>query len=367
VISANLDIGVGIVGLNDNGNIVEGNFIGTDITGKKPLGNAYAGVAIYGGSLGNVIGGASAGARNIISDNGTYGVTLSDVGTSGNIIQGNYIGTDITGTNALGNPPTPVYGANVELQAGTSGNIIGGITPGAGNVIAFSDAVGISLFENDTTNNAIRGNSIFGNAGLGIDLNYDGVTPNHIGFEAGPNDLQNYPVITNAIGYGGVTAVAGTLNSLPNQTYSIDLYRNLTADPSGHGQGQFYLGSVSVNTDGSGNAKFAYTNSSGNYAGQYITATAVSMGGDTSEFSAYYSAAAGPKAQFTGPYQSSHNGFSFNVVLQTNFNYHIQTATNINSPVTWVSLTNFFATNSPFLFMDHSATNGMRFYRVTSP
>ncbi|HTR42752.1 MAG TPA: M12 family metallopeptidase [Pseudomonadales bacterium] len=367
VVSANNSIGVAIVGPSDNGNIVEGNYIGTDITGRKPLGNVYAGVAIYGGSQSNLIGGTSTGARNIISDNGTYGITLSDAGTSGNIIQGNLIGTDSTGTNALGNPPAPGYGANVELQAGASGNFIGGIAPGAGNVIAFSDAVGISLFETDTTNNAIRGNSIFNNTYLGIDLNYDGVTPNHVGFAAGPNDLQNYPIITNAIGYGSVTVVAGTLNSLPNQSYSIDLYRNLSPDSSGYGQGQFYLGTVSVNTDGSGNAKFAYTNSSGNYAGQYICATAVSAGGDTSEFSADYVAAAGPSAQFAGPYQAGSSSFSFNVILQTNFNYHILTATNLNAPVTWVSLTNFFATNSPFFFVDHKATNRMRFYRVTSP
>ncbi len=212
-----------------------------------------------------------------------------------------------------------------------------------------------------------RANSIFSNTGLGIDLNDDGVTPNHTGFQAGPNDLQNYPIITNAIGYGGVTAVAGTLNSLPNKAYNIDLYRNLTGDPTGYGQGQFYLGTVSVNTDGSGNAKFAYTNSSGNYAGQYLSATAVSTGGDTSEFGADFKAAAGPAAQFIGPYQSSHNGFSFDVVLQTNFNYHIQMATNLNPPVTWFNQTNFLATNSPFLFLDHSATNRMRFYRVMSP
>ena len=367
IISGNSGEGVLVSDFGTAGNFIQGNFIGTDISGGKALGNAYAGVALYGGAEGNLIGGASARERNIISDNGTYGVTISDVGTSGNIIEGNFIGTDITGTNALGNPPIPVYGANVELQAGASGNFIGGIAPGAGNVIAFSEAAGITLFETNTTNNAIRGNSIFSNADLGIDLNFDGVTPNHSGFEAGPNDLQNYPVITNAIGYGGVTAVSGTLNSLPNQSYNIDIYRNLTADPSDYGQGEFYVGTVSVNTDSSGNAKFAYTNSSGNYGGQYISATAVSTGGDTSEFGADYAAAAGPKALFTGPYQSSSSGFSFSVILQTNFNYHIQMATNLNSPVVWMNLTNFLATNSPVLFVDHAATNHMRFYRVTSP
>ena len=53
-----------------------------------------------------------------------------------------------------------------------------------------------------------------------------------------------------------------------------------------HGEGQFYVGTVSVTTDGSGNAPFALTNNAGNYAGQYFTATATAADGDTSEFSA---------------------------------------------------------------------------------
>ena len=97
--------------------------------------------------------------------------------------------------------------------------------------------------------------------------------------------MQNYPVITNAFGYSGSTIILGKFNSLANRGYFIDVYRNIAPDPSGYGEGQFYLGTVSVNTDGSGNASFAYTNSSGNYAGQYITATATAATGDTSEFS----------------------------------------------------------------------------------
>ena len=107
-----------------------------------------------------------------------------------------------TGTNALGNGF-----AGVALWNGATSNFIGGIVAGAGNAIAFNGWAGVVLYDAPTTNNSIRGNSIFSNDGLGIDLvgNDPGVTTNHIGFAAGPNDLQNFPVITNAFGYGAST------------------------------------------------------------------------------------------------------------------------------------------------------------------
>jgi len=228
----------------------------------------------------------------------------------------------------------------------------------------------VVLYQTGTTNNSIRGNSIFTNNYLGIDLNGDGVTLNHAGFLAGPNDLQNFPVITNAFGYAASTIVFGTLNSTANQSFFIDVYRSLSPDyyAGNYGEGQFYVGTVTVTTDGSGNAGFALTNNAGNYAGQYITATATSAGGDTSEFSHAVPATNTPSAQFTGPFQSRTNGFAFSLTLQTNFGYHIQAATNLVAPVAWLNLTNFTATNSSLVFTDHLATNyPRRFYRVVSP
>jgi hypothetical protein len=370
LISGNPGFSYGIAMGGVNGTVVQGNFVGTDFAGKKALANGFAGVGIYGASLGNLIGGTTAAAANLISGNGSYGVFISDPGTSGNFVQGNFIGTDVTGTNALGNGTASFYGANVELQSGASGNFIGGTSAGARNVIAFSSVKGVLLFDATTTNDAIRGNSIFGNTNLGIDLGNVGVTLNHTGFLAGPNDLQNYPVITNAYGYAASTIVSGTLNSLTNQAYFIDVYRNLNADPSGYGQGQFYVGTVSVTTDGSGNAGFSLTNNTANYSGQYFTATATSSGGDTSEFGADMLAinVPAPSAQFTGPFQSRTNGFAFGLTLQTNFNYRIQAATNLAAPIVWTDLTNFLATNSLFPFTDRTATNyRVRFYRVISP
>ena len=272
------------------------------------------------------------------------------------MVEGNFIGTDANGNNSgVGN-----Y-ANVELQSDATGNVIGGLAPGAGNVIAFATGYGVLLYNSGTTNNSIRGNSIFNNAYLGIALVGDG--------GPGPNDLQSSPVITNAYGYGETTVVAGTLNSLPGAVFYLDVYRS---NPDNrYGEGQFYLGTVSVTTDGSGNAGFSLTNTDGNYAGQYITATATAATGDTSEFSPDVLAtnASLPSATFAGPFLASPGGFSFTLNLATNFSYHIQAATNLaQNPVAWVNLTNFTASGPVFNFTDPSATNyPLRFYRVSSP
>jgi hypothetical protein len=258
------------------------------------------------------------------------------------------------------------------LQGGATGNFIGSAGAGAGNIIAFSSTgPGVVMYDAATTNNAIRGNSIFSNGALGIDLNNDGVTPNHNGFLAGPNNLQNFPVITNVFGYAASTIILGTLNSATDSSFFIDVYRNIAPDPGGYGEGQFYADTVSVTTDGSGNATFALTNTAANYAGQYFTATATSSGGDTSEFGAEVVATnqSAPSALFSEPFVASTNSFTFTLALQTNFSYRIQATTNLGSnPVLWVDLTNFTATNSPLTFTDRTAANhGTRFYRVISP
>ena len=370
LISGNTSYGIYISDLGTSNNVVEGNLIGIDKTGTNAIPNVDFGIGVWSGASGNIIGGTTAGARNVIS--GTtgagYGITLG--GASGNIVEGNYIGTDVSGTEAI-----PNHFAGVAMYdngtGGAIGNHIGGTGAGAGNVIAYNDGPGVVLYNNDTTNNSIRGNSSFANDGLGVNFNNDGPTPNHAGFMAGPNDLQNYPVITNAFGYGGSMIVEGSFNSLPNGTYFLDFYSNTNEDFSGHGQGEVYLGAVSVTTSASGNALFAYTNWSGNYSGQYISATATAATGDSSEFSADVLATnlPAPFAQFAGSYHWVANGFVFNLTFETNFSYHIQAATNLAvNPIQWVSLMNFTATNVSLVFTDRTATSyRARFYRVISP
>jgi hypothetical protein len=363
VISANSGFSYGLAVGGANGNVIQGNFVGIDFSGKNALANGFAGVAIWGGSVGNLVGGATAGARNVISGNGTYGLYISDAGTTGNQVLGNFIGTDLTGSNALANGF-----ADVVLQGGATGNPVGGIGAGKGNVIAFAGGPGIVMYDSTTTNDPIRGNSIFSNDNLAINFNNDGVATNHTGFLAGPNDLQNFPVITNATADSSGAIISGTLNSTAGGTYFIDVYRNPAPDPSGYGQGRYYVGSASLTTDGTGNGQFTLS-ASGNYAGQYFSATATSSDGDTSEFDADALAVNGPgPPEFSGPFSLTSAGFNTTIALSVGQNYTIQATTNLANSADWVSLTNFTATNASVQFTDHSATNlRARFYRALSP
>lgn len=365
VISGNLSEGIYLTDSGTTGNVLQGNYIGTDATGKFARGNASFGLGIWNGARGNLIGGSVAGAGNFISGNPKYGLAIGDRGTSGNFVQGNFLGTDVTGTNALANG---YFG--VTLQGGATNNFIGGTAPGAGNVIAFNSLAGVVIWDTPTTNNPVRGNSIFSNGGIGIDLNYNGITANDTGdADTGPNNLQNYPVVTNTFGSGATTVVLGRFNSLANRTFAVDFYRNPSATPLG---GKIYLGSLNLTTDGNGNATFAYTNNSGNFSGQYLTTTATIDTGDTSEFSAALLATnrANAAVVFTNALSfAMTNGASFSLNLMTNFSYRIQATTNLaGNPIPWVDLTNFTATLPVFNFTDRAATNfPRRFYRVISP
>ncbi len=162
------------------------------------------------------------------------------------------------------------------------------ISSGNGNHVENNTITGSSgngILIQDGTGNAISNNSIHDNDGLGIDLGGDGVTTNDAGdADTGPNNLQNFPVISAAYS-GTTTRVVGTMNSLASTSLTLDFYASSVADPSGFGEGQRYLGSASVLTDGSGNAHFDVTLMAATAAGELVTATATGPDG-TSEFSA---------------------------------------------------------------------------------
>ena len=200
----------------------------------------------------------------------------------GNIIQGNFIGTDTTGTNASGNSVNGIY-----LTGGTAANLIGGAATGLGNLIAFNARNGIALAPSAGLGNQILGNSIVSNGSLGIDLRDDGPTPNDADdSDTGPNGLQNFPVLTDALSSDDTITISGYLISLPNTAYQLDFYLNDSVDPSGYGEGQIYLGAASVTTDGSGSNAFSVTFPTNALFTQFITATATDPANNTSEFSA---------------------------------------------------------------------------------
>ena len=142
--------GIFLFGASATGNIVEGNFIGTNAAGTIDLGNDNDGVTMT-NSSNNTIGGTSAGARNIISANDN-GVAITGDLASGNQIMGNYIGTDVTGTIELGNSEN-------DVAIAAPGNTIGGMTAGAGNVLSGSNA-GIQIGGSGAVGNQVQGNRI---------------------------------------------------------------------------------------------------------------------------------------------------------------------------------------------------------------
>lgn len=210
---------------------------------------------------------------------------------SGITITGNKIGLNANDQPVLGSV-TGIETVHFFYPVGVQNVVIGGLAAGEGNEIAGHLRTGVSI-ANTYSGVRISGNSIHDNGGLGIDLVTDafvyGVTPNDTADgDTGGNGLQNFPVITAALGDGASQArIEGTLNGLPNQSFTIEFFASAACDPSGHGEGARFLGSVNVTTDAAGNAGFVATLSAAAQAGESATATATRTAtGDTSEFSA---------------------------------------------------------------------------------
>jgi hypothetical protein len=269
-------------------NTIAGNLIGTNASGIPGWGNAQAGIYVN-GAQGTLIGTNADGVgdaleANVISGNAQSGITIDgSLPTNTTSVAGNYIGTNAAGT-AVAN-----MGPGVQIINDSAQNTIGGSAAAAGNAIKFNSGTGVLILGTGSVDNQIRSNSIYLNGALGIDLGGDGVTPNHSGALVGPNNFQNYPVLLSAVP-GFHTLVVGRLQSLPNTTYTLDFYASSSADPSGFGQGQRYLGSGTVTTNGSGKVTFhsnAFATLLGaSFQNEVITATATDPGGNTSEFSA---------------------------------------------------------------------------------
>ncbi|MFK8018175.1 MAG: beta strand repeat-containing protein [Pseudomonadales bacterium] len=218
-------IGIGITGDN---NTIAGNFIGTDVTGTLDRGNTLAGLQLYSSAETNTIGGTTAADRNVISGNGQEGINIS--GGDNNIISGNYIGVTAAGNASLGNKN------GVSISGGASGNVIGGTTVSARNVISGNTSSGLIILGVGTTANTIAGNYVGINAAgtdsvtntnvaiqVGSDANGNiigGTTTNHRNVIAGEsidgiriNGADNTQILSNYIG----TDAAGTASLGFNQ------------------------------------------------------------------------------------------------------------------------------------------------------
>ncbi len=325
---------------------VAGNFIGTDTSGTIGKHGTF-GIVVQ--SLPNnlTVGGPAAADRNLISGHLFYGVELPLAGTTtGHLIQGNYIGTDTTGTLSL-DTPTSLQAGIVQL-AGVSvldnlisgnsgggvqtvgaitlrgnligtqrdgisslptglgangfgvflhgtGSVVGGSSAGQPNVIAFNLGPGVNA-NYDSSGNSISQNVIHSNSGLGIDIDGNGIPlPNDPGdTDTSHGNLgQNYPVLTAATTSGGTATISGTLNGVASRTFTLEFFANATCDASGYGQGQTYVGTANVSTDASGNASFGPLTFAVPAAQSVITSTATNAAGNTSEFSQCLNATGG--------------------------------------------------------------------------
>ena len=272
-------------------NTVDGNYIGAAADGETALGNGGSGIRIAAGTD-NLIGGS---VGNLVSGNQEGGVLLGRTSPGSGEALRNVVASNLIGTNRLGDSAIANSLAGVILTNSASDNSIGLLGSGGSNTIAFNDGTGVLVTPTTMgmpTGNPIRGNSIFSNTSLGIDLSTnlfpspgDGVTINDPSDnDSGPNDLQNYPVLRSAVSNGS-TQVTGFLQSTPSSDFVLDFYENLVADPSGNGEGQIFLGSTTVTTDMSGAVDFDVSGLPGVSATSFITATATNAAGSTSEFS----------------------------------------------------------------------------------
>jgi len=224
-------------------NKVEGNYIGTDVTGTAPLGNTGFGVYILFASS-NIIGGTAAGARNVISGN-DIGVYIVGGGATGNKVEGNYIGTDAAGSSGLGN-----ISIGVAIENAPS-NTVGG--PAAGNVISGNGGSGVSILSGE--GNTISENSIYSNGGLGID-----------------NDVGGNAELTPPT----VTAAGSASGSSDCASCTIEVFSDVDDE------GEMFHGTA---TTAAGPCPCAWS-FPGAVTGPNITATVTDGSGNTSEFSA---------------------------------------------------------------------------------
>ncbi|MGL5080186.1 MAG: DUF4347 domain-containing protein [Microcoleaceae cyanobacterium] len=335
--------------INSDRNSVQGNFIGTDITGNGDRGNGLDGIRIALAASNNQIGGVrlegSLAQGNLISGNGGNGISAS-LG-SGNQIQGNIIGA------GLGNTGSPLANADNGITlSDTSGNLIGGTTFGTRNLIFGNGGNGVLITGEQSTNNLIQNNNIqfhetgagvliganasntlIGGANAGnlvtensrgvvitdllsignriynnriynnfppesdvpieIDLNGDGATLNDAqDSDAGANTLQNTPDLNTAI-VGptnlGMEAIRinGSLNSIPGSSYTLQFFANPFT--GGFPEEPLFIGEIQLETNPSGNGPFtAVLPIPGGLGGVDFTqviGTATDISGNTSEFS----------------------------------------------------------------------------------
>jgi titin len=219
VISGNEASGIMVTDHGTSGNVIEGNLIGTGAAGNGIIANGANGIIIESGASSNTVGGLVAGAANVISGNPYSGVAIGGSGTTSNVVEGNLIGTNRAGTMALPNQE------GVDLYGGTSNNMVGGTTAAARNLISGNVDNGVDIHDPGTTGNRVRGNYIgTGLAGVGpLGNEGDGVLV--VGGACCNTIGGTVPNAGNRIAFNLGNGVA--IGQSPSQTiYGVSVYAN---------------------------------------------------------------------------------------------------------------------------------------------
>jgi hypothetical protein len=259
-IVGNVVSGVGdgiIIGSNASGNLVTGNFIGTDKSGSKALGNSGNGIIIDGAN-GNTIGGTSSSDLNVISGNAGDGILIRGQGSgnfasSGNLVEGNYIGTDVSGSKAIPNTGSGIV--VYDYVGSPSGNTIGGTSAGAGNIVSGNSSDGVYLVGRKVSKTQVLGNY--------IGLNAAGTAPLGNAFSG----VEISDAMMNTVG----GAIAAARNIISGNTTGI--YVHSTA--ASLGAGNVIAGNF-IGTDKSGIRPLGNKGS-----GAYIASAGNTIGGTT--------------------------------------------------------------------------------------
>lgn len=224
VISGNATTGLQLYTYTSAYNTVQGNFIGTNATGTKAVWNGGSGISVNGGTR-NLIGGTVAGARNIISGNKADGIVINKAGATYNVIQGNYVGTDVTGTKRIGN-------GNYGIETSQAYTQIGGPEAAARNIVSASGYAGITLWLASGSNCVVENNYV----GTDVTGNYD-IGNYQNGIEA-TNGASNSVIKNNLISgndIDGVMLYQGSNNLVTGNTIGFNASRTKALNNFRHG------------------------------------------------------------------------------------------------------------------------------------
>ena len=253
IISGNVGDGVHITGAGTDFNVVADNFVGLSRYGGGTIGGDAVntnGVVIAGGARENLVGGMSPASRNLVSSNKKAGVLISDPGTSGNRIMGNFIGVSVYGISSVEN------GSGVLIQNGASENVVGGTTVGERNIISgnradvFPYGGGVLIYGVGTDYNIVQGNYIgtdtagtraLRNGSAGVIIG-SGARYNLIGgSEAGEGNIisgNGYGDYSPTLARGVHICGEGTdYNKVSGNRIGLSSYDSLAVPNAGHGVG----------------------------------------------------------------------------------------------------------------------------------